>query len=721
MVTPEENLKSIIEEIQKNEIMLPDFQRQFDWDLEKQCGLIASVLTKLPVGGILLLKADSNDYKSKRIGLDSKEGVTGTIPPVTNFLLDGQQRMTCLTNVFSDVIHEASEKKVSKLASRHLLATRYYLKIERWDAEIESASQKDLFGIRTLDFRFDVSKGQEPDFLTADVIDKIECRTFLAADYDKKPFMPGQRYDDKLDDYCFETPGYYLIPLFLLVGSNEKDDKLRKKRLLAIIKRIKDQISESITTYHSNLDDGNKEDFAYSMLIDPIDKEAYEKASPDDKDDIFEELVADKADLWEDYFQKYLYSCVEKVKLNKIEMPEGSRARAIDIYENMNMGGLSLSTLDLVAARVAKVSQDSLYDRILKNLGNNKAYNQSAIPMEVKPYLPQNYNASKAAGAIDTRVSKNCSDLFLEVLGLYCNNSSYDPNEAKCNYSKSAQILKLSEKEIDKNCERICLAIDRAICFLQTRCGIQSLTDVNYKLMIRLIAYIFTNDKWYKDASVHDKLEAWYWAAVFSGEYDKDQNDRFEKNLKSMLESLGTKSKGYDWIKKLRDNVLCTPYFSDCEFLLMEKVNEDRIPKEHLGKYFCQFFLSRPYSDMIDDGIKVNVFCKDKLEKHHIVPLGSVTKIGESSDLLRTDKTNVANSPLNYVYITDKTNLKISDKSLSEYEGAITASAKASLNIVNYPTVTDLDNTDKVKDWLKERHKLAKGQIQNRIDNLLLS
>ena len=129
MITPEENLKSIVEEIQNNKIMLPDFQRQFDWSIEKQSGLVASVLTKLPVGGILLLTADSKDYKSKRIGLDSKEKINGDIPDKTNFLLDGQQRMTCLTNVFSDVIHEASEQKVSKLASRQLLATRFYLKI----------------------------------------------------------------------------------------------------------------------------------------------------------------------------------------------------------------------------------------------------------------------------------------------------------------------------------------------------------------------------------------------------------------------------------------------------------------------------------------------------------------------------------------------------------------------------------------------------------------
>lgn len=320
-----------------------------------------------------------------------------------------------------------------------------------------------MFGIRTLDFRFDVSKGQEADFLTADIFDYIECRTFLAAEYGKAPYMPGKRYDDKLDDYCFETSGMYLIPLYLLVGSSEHDDRLRKKRLLAIIKNIKDRIVESITTYHDNLDPAIKESFAFSVIIETVEQNEYRSAI--DKDSIFADLVEDKADLWEDYFQKYLYSCVEKLKLNKIEMPEGSRARAIDIYENMDMGGMSLSTLDLVAARVVKISQEPLYDRILQYLVHNKKCNMKAIPNEIKNIMPRDYNPSTAMKVVDGRVAQNCSDLFLELLGLYCNNKEYDPNEVKCVHSKSTKILKLSEKEIDENCMKVCIAIDRAFCF----------------------------------------------------------------------------------------------------------------------------------------------------------------------------------------------------------------------------------------------------------------
>lgn len=36
-------------------------------------------------------------------------------------------------------------------------------------------------------------------------------------------------------------------------------------------------------------------------------------------------------------------------------------------------------------------------------------------------------------------------------------------------------------------------------------------------------------------------------------------------------------------------------------------------------------------------------------------------EIGESTDILRKDKTNIVNSPLNYVFISDATNLEISN------------------------------------------------------------
>ena len=123
---------------------------------------------------------------------------------------------------------------------------------------------------------------------------------------------------------------------------------------------------------------------------------------------------------------------------------------------------------------------------------------------------------------------------------------------------------------------------------------------------------------------------------------------------------------------------------------------------------------------MIHDDRKINVFSQYKLEKHHIIPVGSVSKIGESTDILRKDKTNIVNSPLNYVFISDATNIEVSNISLKEYEEEITASAKATLDIVNYPSVEKLDDEATIKTWLKERYKIVKGKIQNRVTDMLL-
>ena len=443
-------------------------------------------------------------------------------------------------------------------------------------------------------------------------------------------------------------------------------------------------------------------------------------------DDLTTELEIIIGDVYEDDLDtKVLYFDGGRIKNAKSgNVEKAVNECCLNVYTStpiINNEMVNRAEIGTAQTKKAKVSRESLYDRISKCLINNKKYNEAAFPKEIRRYIPLNYNASTKIKAVDTRASKSCSGLFLEVLGLYCNNKNYDPAEAKCAYSKSSQILKLSEEEIDSNCEKVCIAMDRAFAFLQIRCGVQSLSDVNYKLMIRLIAYIFTNDKWYGSEKVHDIIEAWYWAAIFSGEYDKDQNERFEKNLRSILETLTTKAKKYDWIITLKNNIFETPYFSDCSFLLMEKANEDRIPKEHLAKYICQFYLSRTYSDLIHDDRQINVFSKYKLEKHHIVPVGSVSKIGESTDILRKDKTNIVNSPLNYVFISDATNLEISNISLKEYEQDITASAKAALNIVNYPSVEKLNDKTTIKAWLKERYKILKGQIQNRVMNMLLS
>ena len=209
-------------------------------------------------------------------------------------------------------------------------------------------------------------------------------------------------------------------------------------------------------------------------------------------------------------------------------MGESQRARAIDIYENLNMGGVSLNTFDLIMARVAKVSKKNFLMRLKEDMGKERSYPSSILSAEIKNAMGsilvnQDHNATIRTVCINKEeINSRYIDAFLDVLCLYCNNLSFDPDKYKVDFIKKDQILRLNPESIDDNTEKVVDALDRALFFFETRCGIRTINEINYNLMLVLFGCIFMKDENYYNSSVHDLLEAWYWSAVFSGEYDKD-------------------------------------------------------------------------------------------------------------------------------------------------------------------------------------------------------
>lgn len=274
-------------------------------------------------------------------------------------------------------------------------------------------------------------------------------------------------------------------------------------------------------------------------------------------------------------------------------------------------------------------------------------------------------------------------------------------------------------EDIHKNTEKICLAIDRALFFFQTRCGIRNINELNYSLMLSLVATVFTNDEWFFDVKVHQKLEAWYWCSLFSGRYDRDQNTVFIQDLESVMDML-TESGSTEWIERNMEYILDAQNFSDEELLLMGKTQEERYPKRILRSFMCQYLLSKTYADMFDSNEIISVFSKhaSSLEAHHIIPLGSVAKVNESTAALRQDDKNICNSPLNFVFITKEANDAISDDSLDIYISKITDEAKSVLALQCY--VNPKIDMDATKQILQSRYSALKGDIRTTVKKLLL-
>ena len=725
------NLQEIISDIEKSKILLPDFQRKFVWtEEERQRKIVASILAKMPIGSILLLESNPSDYSSKIIGCRTVN--ENNSESKVEFLLDGQQRITVLTNVFSNVIHNNCSR-VSDLVSP-TLKRRFFLRIPKWN---KHQQELDLFGVHNLNFPYKDPDSTDPDFLSGDILPFIICISFNTGD--ANPFNPENDLSTNLDDFCLNHDEGYLVPLFLMTPSSEPNSSQVKLRLNTIRKSISEKIKAEIEDYFISIDDDQKNDFIHEIFGDDIKTCEMIKA----KIDLFGQKLSERADVWEGELKEYLDSCVKNVSLNKIVVSAEKRARAIDIYENLNIGGICLNIFDLIMAKVAKVDNTPYYDRLINCIKSKKVYPKDVIPhdifscmtyekkinnngtqtKEIVSLLEETYyNASiwtRCYSEEKNEISSKYVDAFLNTLSLYSYNKEYKADKYKVELIKRAKILDISPKEIHDNTEMICNALDRALFFFQTRCGIRNINEINYSLMLSLVATVFTNDKWFMDITVHNRLEAWYWCNLFSGGYDRDQNTVFIQDLQSVTNML-TESNNVDWISRNIEYILDAQNFSDEQLLLMEKTNEDRVPKRILRTFICQYLLSQTYTDMFNKDETLSVFSKNShtLEAHHIIPLGSAKKVNESTAELRKDDRNLCNSPLNFVFITKSSNDMISDSPLNIYITKITDEAKAALSIQGYNS-TDIDQ-DTISQLLKDRYVALKGNIKAEVRKLLL-
>lgn len=90
-------LKDLYNGVVKRDLLLPDFQRKFEWDATKIVNLVDSIAKGISIGSIRVW--DSGDYKvnTKNFG-DLSAGNSES----NKYVLDGQQRLTTIYYLFKD-------------------------------------------------------------------------------------------------------------------------------------------------------------------------------------------------------------------------------------------------------------------------------------------------------------------------------------------------------------------------------------------------------------------------------------------------------------------------------------------------------------------------------------------------------------------------------------------------------------------------------------------
>lgn len=621
-------LQNLYNEVESNKLVLPDFQRKFVWNQDDMCGLFASILCQMPFGSILTLESDDNEFSCKKFG--AKPRVSAEETPKgerVEYLIDGQQRLTSLFAGFTTYYYTAFKDNPKEIAANQLL-DMYFLKIPAETNE----NGIDLFNAKNLSFDGNWENEGSSYFSCEEVKKIIDFHRVSKIIKERKSCIFDLDSKADLESICTfccnNIDGYYRIPLQFVLHNK------------GAVSRIYSKILNKIAISFS--DDTEKN----------------------------EELRTE----WVDNVKRYLLKCLDELQLNKIPVKNSDKARAIDIYSNLNKGGVALNVFDLMMAKVGRVSNENFYDTLVGYIQKKYEY-----PADIKNYrllqnaIPNDYCATENAEVLNKKndeITAEYVNNFLNILSLYI--AKKNGKKFSTDSIKQDVILNLDAAQIVENSSKVCEAMDRALFFFQTRCGIRKLSDINYKAEFAAVAYFFTDDKLFADNRVHNILEYWYWISLFAYMYPSNQNiailndvPHFEKYF-SDFSDLAIFSR----LDECAKSVMNFPHYSDRETLTMKKSKDtETAPASKMSQYICQFYMAKGYKDFFINDISINYLYQDSLEAHHILPLGSDPnlKIGESTKKIRKDKYNKYNSPLNMLYITKSSNGIISDMDYSQY------------------------------------------------------
>ena len=118
-LTPMYELGEYLDWTRSGEIQLPDFQRGYKWEDERIRQLLVTVLRGHPLGAVMLLKTGNTQVRFKPRPIEGVELEAGTTAKY--LLLDGQQRLTSLTQALSGEGVVATKDSRGKLLDRRYL------------------------------------------------------------------------------------------------------------------------------------------------------------------------------------------------------------------------------------------------------------------------------------------------------------------------------------------------------------------------------------------------------------------------------------------------------------------------------------------------------------------------------------------------------------------------------------------------------------------------
>ena len=653
-------LRDLFKEGDNNEFVLPNFQRSFVWPVDKQKTLLSTFIVNLPTGNFLTLLGKSGDFSARNVCLSSE------VTPSVNcsYLLDGQQRFSVLKNSFQNIFDDDHPEKWKSKWDILFAKLRF-----RYFLNVKSHDNMDYFGFSNLSFTKTIIDHLEPSLLK-DLIKEKEILAKNISDYfhpgfnpvdtKKKPLSKAQRRS-LVSKFMAEE---FLVPLYEICDSTSQS--LHNKVLGKIAQNRCEELQDEF--------DGNKKSII--EILSPVDENIADYLKTKDKEAIKRTWMQLQTK-WATDVSKFLEGLLNN-HIFEIELKREETSRAFAIFEVINLPGTPLHEYDLIVARAAKNKERQLTLRLLEIL--NKEFElPKSLTSKINGNKPKKSMPSEM-GCInkDNELAGDVKVRFLQMLTVisFCINTK-DPENLGIEHLKRDKFLSLTEAQINANYQLSLNSVVRAFHFLRFRCGIRSIEELPYKLMLLPIAYVLIDENIWKNEKALNRIEYWYWVSLFGGSYRLDQNSRAKEDMIKLKNFIKNKDTSEDEYTKGRyHKVLNVPEYSDEKVLLCKEKDFD-IPFS-IQKGILQYILSNQPYDFFEENSKnarlnswdyiSSTDDKFTLEDHHICPLAEKRTMKETSTkVIRDNKKEVLNSPVNRTLISKAANRKIGSFSPDEY------------------------------------------------------
>jgi hypothetical protein len=139
-------IKKLIDRISSGDIRIPAFQRDYVWEPDQVSFLLDSIYKEFPIGTIILWKTDNRLKTEKKLGFFELPTPRKDYP--VNYVLDGQQRLTCLFSVFQTELEPTSDEWVDiyfDMTSEENIQESLFLPLD--ESEVDTARH---FPVKTL-------------------------------------------------------------------------------------------------------------------------------------------------------------------------------------------------------------------------------------------------------------------------------------------------------------------------------------------------------------------------------------------------------------------------------------------------------------------------------------------------------------------------------------------------------------------------------------------